>query len=796
MASAHPDAVPRLGDAVVTLRGLEEHDEACVVEQSRDPETVRWTTVPPDYQASDAQDYLEKVRADWASGAREQWAVEAEGRFVGLVSLIPQGADAVEVAFAAHPATRGHGYLTRAVGLVCDRAFAQGRQLVLWHAQVGNVASRRVAWRTGFTITEPQQAMMGGTLRNVWSGTLTADDPREPRTPWLGTPVLTSDDVRLRPFRDDDEDALPAERDAPLQRWMGHGSPTRDTYAAWLVARRTRAATGAGLMWAVVDPATDALLGGIQLQQLGIPTRPRSGMLGYWLLPPARGRRVMDRALDLVVHHAFAGVDNGGLGLQRLSAGADVDNLPSLAILRRAGFREVGTERRAMIAGDDAVDELLLDLLASDDRATQRVEPDGVPVFETERLRLRPWRDDDVPEPDEGPDAASLRFIPTGAHPGAAAFAEWLRSRRHRMAAGGDLNWCVADRATDHALGNVTIFRMGHREGRFDGEVGYWLHPPARGRGYLPEALGPVVDHAFTPVEEGGLGLSRLHAGTDLDNLASQGVLEQAGFQQWGADRQAYRRSDGTLTDGAYFELLATDERVDQRARRRPGVVEVTLEGTRVRLRPLKDTDAPRIAQACSDDRAQHWLAGLPRDYSATHALQYVARCHGHAATRGGLYFAVADPDDDRLLACVALMGLSGETPGQAEVGYWSHPDAQGRGLMTEAVGMSVRHAFAPEEDGGLGLRRLVLRAAAGNTASQHVAEGNGFVRTGVQRSAENLGDGTWDDLVDYDLLADDWPATHEPDEIQQAAQTGKVTGADGGGVEAEQPGMARQLRS
>ncbi len=755
-----PELVPTMGDGVVTLRALREDDLLEIIEQSRDPVTVRWTTVPRDYQPHDAQEFLDRVRQDWETGAGEHWVVEAEGRLAGLVSLTPRGDQAVEVAFAAHPATRGRGYLTRAVGLVCDRAFAQGRQLVLWHAMVGNFGSRRVAWRTGFTITEPQRTMMRGTMRTVWTGTLTADEPREPRTPWLTSPVLEGDGIRLRPFAETDIDAVPVTLDPANQRWMRYGAPTRDTYAAWLVERGVRAATGAGLAWAItsnsndVQGGADTPLGSIQLHRLGIPTLPDSGMLAYTLFPEARGRRVMARALDLVLRHAFAPADDGGLGLRRLSAGADVDNLPSLAVLRRAGFREVGTERRAIIAGQDAVDAVLLDLLADDDRDAQRAGPATAPVLRTARLTLRPWRDDDAPGPGEGPDEASLRFMPAGVHPDTADFPAWLARQRRRAASGQHAVWCLADPVTDHALGCVSVFDMGPMDGRFDAEVGYWLHPPARGHGYLPEALPPVITHAFTAIADGGLGLTRLHAATDADNHASQAVLERVGFQQWGADRQAYRRSDGSLCDGVYFELLATDERIDQRAHLRRGIPEVTVEGEKVRLRPLRDGDVARITEACSEERTLHWLAGLPRPYTSAHALQYVARCHALAATRTGLFFAVADPEDDRMLASVAVMDLAGETSGLGEVGYWAHPDARGRGVMTAGVAMLVRHAFAAEEAGGLGLRRLVLHAAAGNTASQQVAEANGFVRTGRQRSAELLGDGTWTDLVDYDLLA------------------------------------------
>ena len=40
---------PTLSDGTVTLRPVNPDDIAAVVEQSLDPETVRWTTVPPNY---------------------------------------------------------------------------------------------------------------------------------------------------------------------------------------------------------------------------------------------------------------------------------------------------------------------------------------------------------------------------------------------------------------------------------------------------------------------------------------------------------------------------------------------------------------------------------------------------------------------------------------------------------------------------------------------------------------------------------------------------------------------------
>jgi len=377
-------------------------------------------------------------------------------------------------------------------------------------------------------------------------------------------------------------------------------------------------------------------------------------------------------------------------------------------------------------------------------------------VFETSRLRLRPWRDDDGPGPGEGPDGDSLRFMPAGAQPGPDDFSVWLERRRRNMKTGADLHWCIADRASDVMLGNIQIFRMEPQD-RFQGELGYWLRPGARGHGFIGEAIGPVTAHAFEPVENDGLGLTRLHAATNSDNHASRSVLLSAGFRVWGADHQAWRRSDGSLADGIYVELLASN----LSATDGPALEPITLEGRGIRLRRWQHTDVDRVVEACSDPRTRYWLAGLPEPYTLEQAHSYLLRCGEQALLGKGVAWCVADPESDLCLGAVAIEDLQNALGTAGEIGYWAHPDARGRGLMSESVRLAVRHAFIPGADGGLGRQRLQLNVADGNSASQHIALANGFVEVGRDRRAEPLRNGTFADLVRYDLLDEEWNA-HE----------------------------------
>jgi [ribosomal protein S5]-alanine N-acetyltransferase len=81
--------------------------------------------------------------------------------------------------------------------------------------------------------------------------------------------------------------------------------------------------------------------------------------------------------------------------------------------------------------------------------------------------------------------------------------------------------------------------------------VGYWVSSDRNGRGLASRAVAELSKHAF-----GELGLHRLEAGTLVDNLASQRVLEKNGFELIGLAR-SYLRINGAWRDHLLFQRTA-----------------------------------------------------------------------------------------------------------------------------------------------------------------------------------------------------------------------------------------------
>lgn len=94
----------------------------------------------------------------------------------------------------------------------------------------------------------------------------------------------------------------------------------------------------------------------------------------------------------------------------------------------------------------------------------------------------------------------------------------------------------------------IHLFEDGHTA-----EIGYTLHPWARGHYFSTEAAGAVCDYVVNV-----LGVHRIEAHTDPRNLASVRVLDRLGFMHEGTMRESYWVGDA-VTDNAMYSLLARE---------------------------------------------------------------------------------------------------------------------------------------------------------------------------------------------------------------------------------------------
>lgn len=265
------------------------------------------------------------------------------------------------------------------------------------------------------------------------------------------------------------------------------------------------------------------------------------------------------------------------------------------------------------------------------------------------------------------------------------------------------------------------------------GQIAFGLHPAARGRGLLTRAGRLALDWAFD-----ARGLESVEWVAKVGNWASRHAAAALGFRFEGV-RRAHLLQRGVRVDAWTATLLRTEPRASLAPPRQPD-----LAGPGIRLRPFVAADIPRIAAACADPASQHWLSELPRPYGLEQAAGFVEACREAAATHENWTWCItaAPGSDDACLGAITLFGLS-HREGAGEIGYWTHPAARGRGVMSAAARAVADFAL------GDGPHEVVtMRIAPGNLASRCVAAHAGASETGRVPSAATLGDGSRTDML------------------------------------------------
>lgn len=171
----------------------------------------------------------------------------------------------------------------------------------------------------------------------------------------------------------------------------------------------------------------------------------------------------------------------------------------------------------------------------------------------TPRLLLRPWKLADIndiaracqdPLIQQWLAALPSPYTPDDARTFVTDMA-W-RTARERTS----LLLAVTGRPTGGLLGSIGLKGLGDSRGA---EIGYWVAPWARGRGYAAESTDALTRWAF----EHGLHRVQLLAATG--NVASQRAAERAEFTREGVVRASQHDRDGAPMNMVRFGRLATD---------------------------------------------------------------------------------------------------------------------------------------------------------------------------------------------------------------------------------------------
>jgi len=356
--------------------------------------------------------------------------------------------------------------------------------------------------------------------------------------------------VRLRGYRPEDLDALFASLSDPLtQRYMAGPAQFTVERAEWWINEGAPAAFAAGgAAYAIADPKTDVVLGGVGLDNV-LPNRAQAE-IGYWVVPSARRQGVATRGVRALSEHAFR------TGMARLELITHWENAASQRVALAAGYRRESVRREVLpermgarsdglafvrVAGDpgEPIERLLPDLPGgelTDGVVTLRPLGPEHFAFLTELHAVPDIIATSVPPEPRDPEDVRRRCERAQAH--------WLNGNRADLV--------VVDTATGAPTGDIGLFYDEPPLGQ--AMIGYSMLPAWRGRGYVTRAVELLALWTFAET-----AIARLIAGTLPDNHGSQRVLAKAGFKREGFLRGRLPGLNGGRVDDVQFSLLAED---------------------------------------------------------------------------------------------------------------------------------------------------------------------------------------------------------------------------------------------
>jgi len=172
-------------------------------------------------------------------------------------------------------------------------------------------------------------------------------------------------------------------------------------------------------------------------------------------------------------------------------------------------------------------------------------------ILETERLRLRPWRESDLEA-----------FFAYASVPGVGEMAGWphhtdIEATKAILASFIENKnvFAVADRETDAAIGSLGIHHSwANEDERFKDknivEIGYVLSKAHWGKGLMPEAVKAVLPYLFDTLHVDGVTVCHFK-----ENRQSRRVIEKCGFTHMQSGVNHSKQLQRDIEDEQYLML-------------------------------------------------------------------------------------------------------------------------------------------------------------------------------------------------------------------------------------------------
>lgn len=135
------------------------------------------------------------------------------------------------------------------------------------------------------------------------------------------------------------------------------------------------------------------------------------------------------------------------------------------------------------------------------------------------------------------------------------------------------------------------------------------------------------------------------------------------------------------------------------------------FEGSRIRLRKLKVSDADDLFLIRSDDRVNRFI-NRKKATSTDEVRDWILKRNEDIDNNMVLYWALALIENDKLIGTICFFNLDRENK-SGEIGYELMPEYQGNGYVSESLKFVIKHVFADT-----GIARIDAVIAEGNESS------------------------------------------------------------------------------